>query len=616
MAITRARAPALLAAAVLTGAFCSAGAPCAYAQDLLNDVIDLSSFKLNLRPYITLPSNRNDIISMTTRPGDARLYVTTQEGYVFAINEDANGATTTTQFFNVVGAIQASGHTMNGSSGQQGLQSIAFHPDFNKAGQPGYGKLYTTYLENRPASAAGHSYLGNSVRGATVNADGVLIEWTYDHGTGQVPSSSYRELFRVNMPKYDHPIKQARFNPLAVPGDDDYGLLYLTHGDSNEKHSPNDEPTRLDNALGKMIRINPLPSGSSPYTIPSTNPFADSSDPAVLKEIYAYGFRNPHTYSFNRDDAGGVHILVGDIGRNNVEEVDVVVPGGNYGWTKREGTFVHLQLPDSDPNAGYLTDLAPLPAHEASLGYIYPAAQYDHDSNVSEVSSGNSIASGFVIRNGSDPNLHNQFLFSDFSRRDIGDSFHADFDELLAAVTQLDENDPNRDEPGDLTQAPIHEIRLSLDHDNNPATAPQLYDDFLQLLNNTRTDVRYGEGAFGEMYISSKVNGTIYLVTNSVAVKGDFDADGAVTGADFLLWQRDLGQAGTESPADANRDDVVDEADLAIWRANFGRTYGDATPSAAKVPEPRSVVMLMSAGLVLRLRRGRDWRLRRSGSAG
>jgi glucose/arabinose dehydrogenase len=513
------------------------------APDLLSDIIDVSGFRLELRPYVTMDPGHKNIISMTTRPGDARPYVTTQEGCVLVVNENANGTGVAMQFFNFKSALSSAGRSMFGSYGQWGLQSVAFHPDFNKVGQPGYGKLYTSYLENRPADTSGLSFLGNSVRGTGVNADGVLAEWTYNFDTQQVESSSFRELFRVRMPHHDHPIKQARFNPRAMPGDEDYGLLYLTHGDSNVKDSPNNDPLRLDNALGKMIRINPLQSGADRYTIPATNPFAARSDPNVLKEIYAYGFRNPHTYSFNRDDSGANHILVSDIGRNNVEEVNLVLPGANYGWPAREGTFVHLQLPDSDPDAGYITGLALLPPNEATLGLTYPVAQYDHDATIGEVSSGNAIASGFVIRNGSDPNLHNQFIFGDFSRRTVNNSFHTDFEEMLSAVTQLDSGDPSRDEPGELTQAPVHSLPLALDHDNNPATAPQLYDGFLELLQAStsthRTDVRFGEGAFGEMYVTSKVNGTIYLVTNSIPVPRDFKADCSVIGSDFLSWQCD-----------------------------------------------------------------------------
>jgi hypothetical protein len=87
---------------------------------------------------------------------------------------------------------------------------------------------------------------------------------------------------------------------MSNPGDGDYGLLYMTHGDSNVKTSPNDDPQHLGNVLGKMIRIDPLQSGANRYTVPPTNPFAGVNDPGVLKDVYAYGFRNPHTFSFNR----------------------------------------------------------------------------------------------------------------------------------------------------------------------------------------------------------------------------------------------------------------------------------------------------------------------------
>jgi hypothetical protein len=149
------------------------------ADDLLHDVIEESTFTLQLRPYITMPSNRRNVISMTTRPGDARLYVTTQEGHIFAINEDANGGTTASQFFNVGSAIQSAvGRSMSGSSSQQGLQSVAFQPDFNKPDRAGNGKLYTTVLETRPANTTSLNYHGKSTKGAHVNPDRVQVEWT------------------------------------------------------------------------------------------------------------------------------------------------------------------------------------------------------------------------------------------------------------------------------------------------------------------------------------------------------------------------------------------------------------------------------------------------------
>jgi hypothetical protein len=589
----------VLAGALLAPAFVAVVPKVARAQrpDLLNDTIAPAPYRLQLRPYVTLPSTRRNIVNMTTRPGDARLYVTTEQGFIYTINEDAAGNGTASTFFDVATAVQAAtGRTINAlGTSQRGLQSVAFHPDFNNPASPGYGKLYTTYLQTRPTNNGSLNYLGAFHVGAGLAADGVLSEWTYNFNTSSIASNTYRELFRVEMNVYDHPIKMASFNPYARPGDEDYGLLYLTHGDSNSKPSPGDDPLHLNNALGKMLRINPLQSGGQRYTIPATNPFANSTDSSVLKEIYTYGHRNPHTFSFNKDDNGQVHILVGEIGRNNIEEINKIQAGGNYGWPDYEGTFLHTQQPDG-PNAGYITDTLPLPADEASRGHIFPVAQYDHDANLSQISSGSSVSSGFVIRNGSDPQFHNKFLMANFAARPGFDLFMADFDQMLGAVDKLDPADPSRDEPSELTQAPISYLKIALDHDRNPATAPQLFDNLKLLVGSTRNDVRFGQGAFGQMYISSKVNGQIYLVTNTAALPGDFDNDGQVTADDFLIWQRDVGQQFTESPADANRDDVVDAADLAVWQANYGRQF-ELPPIAAATaaPEPSALGLVATA---------------------
>lgn len=455
-------------------------------------------------------------MSMAIRPGDWRLYVVIRTGMIYAIDEDAGGHTDLIPWFDVAQAIEAATDRELFTRGRQsGLQAVAFHPDFNHPDQPGYGKLYTSLLESRPDNPSAFFYLGGRSGGGNVASDSVVVEWTFDHDAGQVDPQSYRGVFRVWMPFFDHPIKLAKFNPYAQPGGEDHGLLYVAHGDASPKPSTDDEPLRLDNALGKMIRINPLQAGDEPYTIPATNPFVGSDNPDILQKIYAFGLRNSHTFSFNSDDEGNVHLLAGDIGRNNIEEINLITAGGNYGWPKREGTFVHRQLPDDNADSGYITGVSDLPDDEAELGYVYPVAQFDHNASRGERSSGNAIASGFVIRNGSDPNLHNQLIFANFSRHD-GNVYHADFEEMLAAIMQLDGMDTSRDEPAALTQAVVHRLRLSLDHDNNPNTPPQGFDDFLELLDDSRSDMRFGQGMAGEMYISSKRNGTIYLVTNTV----------------------------------------------------------------------------------------------------
>lgn len=559
-------------------------------EDLLNDPLYFSGATLHIRPYAVMPAGFEQIIGITYRPDDTRMYVTATKGTVFAINDDGTGGTSAVPWFDASAALQAAtGRSMSGNAGQRGLQSVAFHPDFGNVGTPGYGKLYTTMVEEHPDNPASSAfkYLGNSAHGSG-NPDGVLAEWTYDFNAGQVTTNSYRELFRVNMPGNDHPIKQARFNPYAEPGDEDYGLLYMTHGDSNNQDSLNDDPQDRGDVMGKMIRINPLQSGANRYTVPATNPFFSGSSPSatgapVLGEVYAYGLRNPHTFSFNPDDKGNIHILVGDIGRDNIEEVNLVKPGNNYGWTKREGTFVHHQKinwPEGNPDTGYYDGVDPLPANEATVGvdsygtrYTYPVAQWDHNGEGVEVGAdwwtGNAIASSFVIQNGSDPALDNQFIHLNFGPNH-GDVYHNDFDAILNAVTRLDPADPGRDQPSELTQAENFRLHLALDHDNDPSTPEQTNDNLNSLLGTWRNDARFGEGLLGEMYLSFKFNGAVYVVSNSIPYDADFDEDGDVDGEDFLIWQSNVGTTnGYASDGDANHDGLVNDEDLAIWQEQF-----------------------------------------------
>jgi hypothetical protein len=72
---------------------------------------------------------------------------------------------------------------------------------------------------------------------------------------------------------------------------------------------------------------------------------------------------------------------------------------------------------------------------------------------------------------------------------------------------------------------------------------------------------------------------------------GDFDEDGAVAGADFLIWQRELGRSGGDLAADNNRDGRVDGVDLGAWQNNFAGSVAAATAT----PEPASVALLSLA---------------------
>src|SRR5262245_58548398 len=79
------------------------------AQDLLNDNPQYSPFNLELRPFVMLPANDRSIIGMTTRKGDARLYVATEGGRIYTINPDGSGGVTPAPWFDLAGAEAALG---------------------------------------------------------------------------------------------------------------------------------------------------------------------------------------------------------------------------------------------------------------------------------------------------------------------------------------------------------------------------------------------------------------------------------------------------------------------------------------------------------------------------
>ena len=88
----------------------------------------------------------------------------------------------------------------------------------------------------------------------------------------------------------------------------------------------------LAGPLGKILRFDE--NGG----IPTDGPFYGATN-GLARAIWAYGLRNPFTFAFDRDSA---RLFVNDVGFRTWEEIDEIVPGGNYGWPVTEG-------PTSDP---------------------------------------------------------------------------------------------------------------------------------------------------------------------------------------------------------------------------------------------------------------------------
>ena len=115
------------------------------------------------------------------------------------------------------------------------------------------------------------------------------------------------------------------------------GMLWIGLGDGGGGGDPQGNAQSLGTLLGKMLRIDPRPSGGRPYTVPPDNPFVGTD--GARGEIWAFGLRNPWRYSF--DKATG-DLWIGDVGQNAREEVDFTPAGSqgglNYGWPNLEGS--------------------------------------------------------------------------------------------------------------------------------------------------------------------------------------------------------------------------------------------------------------------------------------
>ncbi len=457
--------------------------------------------------YVELPSNRmnsfdtfGDRIFVSTEGG------TTHDGKVFEIVRNPDGSVVSELFFDAGAAFAAAGiPEPKEFGGQGGLRSIAFHPDFDTN-----GKFYVSVVVDRPSDTTGLTYITDFAE--TTDTDSLLVEFTANLATGIIDPASYREVARVALPQQaNHPIKQIEFNPHAEPGDADYGLLYVSMGDgTGNGFNIIRNAGQNNDALGKMLRIDPLEqTNGDPYGIPDDNPFV--GNPSMLDEVYALGLRNEHTFSFYEAADGTDYLIATGVGYDNIDEVNIIQAGDNLGWGLREGPFV-----TGGPfgtGAGNTTGMDPLPADDWTNGYRYPAAFVAHDAPIGQRGDVfQALSGGFVVTNGSD--LDGQFVFGDFSQSSR--LYHVPIAELLAAKTSLESNET----PDLLSWATPSEVTLYENVDFDTATTPEIRASFAEIVNNLRSDVRWGEGPEGQIFITNKYDGWVYIVENSVA--GDY----------------------------------------------------------------------------------------------
>jgi len=286
-------------------------------------------------------------------PGNGTIWITEQTGKIRVIK---NGKLTGDAVLDLKDKLPK----MNRGYEERGLLGIALHPQFstNK-------KFYVFY--STPTTGG-------------YNHKDVIAEYKLS-SPDQADPQSERIILSADKPDGNHNGGCVQF------GCD--GYLYISFGDGGgqgDKHGESGNGQNLNTWLGKILRVDV--NADSAYKVPKDNPFAGRTD--AKPEIWAYGFRNPYRFSF--DKASG-QLFAGDVGQDTWEEVDIVKKGGNYGWRITEGTHCY------NPSTG--CDLT---------GITMPIAEYNHRDGVS-------ITGGYVYNGKQIPVLKSKYLFADWTGR-------------------------------------------------------------------------------------------------------------------------------------------------------------------------------------------------------
>jgi glucose/arabinose dehydrogenase len=362
-------------------------------------------------------------------PGDtSRLFVLEQNGLVLVLQ---NGQLLPAPALDLQARVSPPLNPGNAND-ERGLLGLAFHPDFFDPGSPGFRTLYTYSSEALASNPLTFPVpIEPSQGGGVNNYVNVVSEYKMTTPSSNViDPASRRVVFTIGKDQGNHNGGTIAFGP--------DGYLYLATGDgggSNDRGRAHLEP--LGNAqvitdgvvLGKMLRIDPLHpsltpgsadpvSGNGEYRTPADNPF---QGPNEVKEIYAYGLRNPYRFAFDTltpDSTGD--LILADVGQRNIEEIDRIVRGGNYGWAVKEGTFLFNRL---DGTIGANSPGVPADMIDPISGTM-GTLQYDHGDGIS-------IVGGFVYRGSALPELYGKYIFGDLALRSLpprvdGRLFYAD----------------------------------------------------------------------------------------------------------------------------------------------------------------------------------------------
>jgi hypothetical protein len=462
--------------------------------------------------------------------GAARLFVADLNGPIYIVDKQTRRFTTYLDLNGTEGRPGLFPRFAFTNGLANGVNSLTFDPDYRRN-----GRFYTVHIENAGSDAEKTPIAGRAAGFDTsrytptpsvpapgeITRQGVLIEWTDRNIANATFEGTAREILRVDLNLFMHPLGEIVFNPAARPNDPDWRVLYVAVGDggAGEQHDERRaSPQRLDTLVGKILRIVPdvtthvgtsLLSSNGQYRIPRDNPFVGT--PGAKPEIWAYGLRNPHRLSWAIDATNPANnrLVACNVGLHTWESVYLIRKGANYGYPAREGN--EALGDDNRTMARPADDRIPvLVSNTITTSEVtpsYPVIQYPHRDG-----GGDAVGGGFLYRGRRLPALRDKFVFIDIT---TGRIWYADYREMLAADDAL----PH-------TLAAFHALQVrSLSasrSETHPTMTPIVLQAYLarggqdrnlpgaaSVAGAGRADVRLAVDDAGELYVFSKSDGVI-----------------------------------------------------------------------------------------------------------
>jgi glucose/arabinose dehydrogenase len=283
-----------------------------------------------------------------------RIFVVEQEGFIKVFPNSASVTSASVNTFLDISDVVSAGS-------ERGLLGLAFHPNYESNGY-----FFINYTMGGPTRTLISKF---EVSSSNPNL---------------ADENSEINLITFNQPYSNHNAGWMAFGP-------NDGYLYIATGDGGSAGDPDDNAQDVTNFLGNILRIDVDNQDSGmQYAIPADNPFVDSKG-NELKEIFAWGLRNPWRNSF--DPVTG-WLWSADVGQSDLEEIDIIESGKNYGWRCYEGTQEYNMS-----GCDYFE-------------YIDPIWEYDHDL-------GCSVTGGYVYRGQNISALSGKYIYGDYCDKTV-----------------------------------------------------------------------------------------------------------------------------------------------------------------------------------------------------